>query len=184
MDCYNHHLRKLPVVAVNTDGTMMGYFERINDAAGKYGFKRHGISRAARSGKIYRGIKWMHEKDYRNYYELNRTDELAYTLTKYQHVGVPASHPRKPFAEYSEDGKRRIRESARRTMIRLHAEDRIRHHVKPVFCITNGIHYDSVKAAAAALGLKPNCISDSITRHLNVHGYRFMKEKTDKNNKK
>lgn len=68
-----------PVVAVNPNGTVAGYFSSIKEAAVKSGRGRHAISLSCRKGSICKGFKWYYEKDFRKLYKEQRMDELKFS---------------------------------------------------------------------------------------------------------
>lgn len=72
--------KKRPVVAVNPDGSVAGYFECIKDAVDKYGMDRHSITDSCRRGTICRGLRWWYEEEFREIYLRGETDKLKYTL--------------------------------------------------------------------------------------------------------
>ena len=53
-----------PIVAVNPDGTMNGWFSGIMDAMTVYRLDRTSILRSIRTGKPYRGLRWVYKDDY------------------------------------------------------------------------------------------------------------------------
>lgn len=72
------------IVAVNTDGTMMGCFDSIKVAHEKYHLTRHLLTKACKTGKLYRGIKWIFEDEYRKLWEQGKTDTLQYERPDWQ----------------------------------------------------------------------------------------------------
>ena len=69
-----------PVVAVNPDGTVAGYFESIKEAAEKSGRERHSITNSCQRKSICKGFRWYYEKDFRKIYEGQRLDELKFSF--------------------------------------------------------------------------------------------------------
>ena len=72
------------IVAVNTDGSMAGCFDSIKVAHEKYGLTRHLLTKACKTGNLYRGIKWMFEDEYRHLWEQGKTDMLKYERPEWQ----------------------------------------------------------------------------------------------------
>lgn len=52
------------VVAVNPDGTMNGWFDGIMNAMLIYRLDRTSILRSIRTGKPYKGFRWVYKEDY------------------------------------------------------------------------------------------------------------------------
>ena len=72
------------IVAVNTDGSMAGCFDSIKVAHEKYGLTRYMLTKACKTGNLYRGIKWMYEDEYRKLWEQGKTDTLKYERPEWQ----------------------------------------------------------------------------------------------------
>jgi hypothetical protein len=75
---------KHPVVAVNPDGTVAGYFESIKEETEKSGRSRHAISNSCRKKSICKGLQWYYEKDFRKIYEEQRMDDLKFSLNQHR----------------------------------------------------------------------------------------------------
>lgn len=53
-----------PVVAVNPDGSMNGWFDGIMDAMRLYHLDRTCILQSIRTGRLYKGLRWVYKEDY------------------------------------------------------------------------------------------------------------------------
>lgn len=67
------------IVAVNSDGTMAGYFESMYDLCRIYHLTNHHVAVSCNTGKLYRGMRWMWDADYKRLWLEGRTHELRYT---------------------------------------------------------------------------------------------------------
>lgn len=169
--------RTKDIVAVDADGSMCGYFERIVDAARKYNLTAGKISDACKTGHLYYGLKWMYNDDYHKLWLEGRTHELAYKRTKYTQPMKKGTSTFKPMSEWSEESRQKRKEQYRQTAYRLVHDPNCRFGKvivrKPVLCVTTGKEYPSIKAAAVDLGIPKNQISGALSRNGTVHGYKF-----------
>lgn len=53
-----------PIAALNPDGTLNGWFEGIMDAMKIYHLDRTSILNSIRTGKPYKGFRWVYKQDY------------------------------------------------------------------------------------------------------------------------
>ena len=68
-----------PIVAVNPDGTMNGWFDGIMDAMTIYRLDRTSILRSIRTGKPYKGLRWVYKDDYDQVAMWQDTSKFAFT---------------------------------------------------------------------------------------------------------
>lgn len=68
-----------PVVAVNPNGTVAGFFGSIKLAASISKVDRNSITDSCLRGAICRGLRFYYEKDFRKIYEEQRLDDLKFT---------------------------------------------------------------------------------------------------------
>ena len=166
-----------PIVAIDADGSMCGYFDGIVYAARKYHLTAGKISEACKTGRIYYGLKWMYDEEYRKLWLEGRTHELAFKRTKYNQPMKKGTTAFKPMSEWSEESRQRRKKKYSETAYRLVHDPNCRFGKvtsrKPVLCVTTGTEYPSIKAAALALGIPKNQISGALTRNGTVHGYKF-----------
>ena len=155
--------RKVPVVAVNNNGGVAGYYSSIAEAARINGFSETAIHHAITSGGTSHRLKWMKEEDYRKVWQEGRTDEL-----KYSYRQMKSDRIRKGWNGVSE--KRRservanIRRSKQR-LVREHPEvmdNAVKAHRQPVMCVSTGECFDSIKAFADKYGLNRISVTGAI----------------------
>jgi len=165
------------IVAVGNDGAMAGYFEKIMDAVRKYGFTAGKLGEAIKTGKVYYGFKWMLDDDYKKLWLEGKTHELAFERTKYNRPMTKGTTPFKPMAEWSDESKRKYRESQSRKAKRLWHDPNCKFGKcvvkKPIVCVNTGVEYPSIKQAARELGIQSHQITGAISRHGTVHGLKF-----------
>lgn len=176
-----HPGKKRPVVAVNPDGSIAGYFECIKDAVDKYGMDRHSITDSCRLGTICRGLRWWYEEEFREIYLRGETDKLKYTLdpnrdrlTYHFKKGHKAGNG---WDKCSEAKKKRRREIARKRALQMIQEGKKNfakpRMEKPVRCITTGKEYDSLKTCSADTGIASNQIGRAARLGVATHKKRF-----------
>lgn len=176
-----HPGKKRPVVAVNPDGSIAGYFECIKDAVEKYGMDRHSITDSCRLGTICRGLRWWYEEEFREIYLRGETDKLKYTLdpnrdrlTYHFKKGHKAGNG---WDKCSEAKKKRRREIARKRALQMIQEGHKNFGKpkmeKPVRCITTGKEYDSLKTCSADTGIASNQIGRAARLGVATHKKRF-----------
>lgn len=176
-----HPGKKRPVVAVNPDGSIAGYFECIKDAVEKYGMDRHSITDSCRLGTICRGLRWWYEEEFREIYLRGETDKLKYTLdpnrdrlTYHFKKGHKAGNG---WDKCSEAKKKRRREIARKRALQMIQEGHKNFGKpkmeKPVRCITTGKEYDSLKTCSADTGIASNQIGRAARLGVVTHKKRF-----------
>ena len=187
-----HPGKKRPVVAVNPDGSVAGYFECIKDAVEKYGMDRHSITDSCRRGTICRGLRWWYEEEFREIYLRGETDKLKYTLdpnrdrlTYHFKKGHKAGNG---WDKCSEAKKKRRREIARERAFQMIREGHKNFGKpkmeKPVRCITTGKEYDSLKACSADTGIPSNQIGRAAKLGVATHKKRFEFIRLDERLKK
>lgn len=67
------------VVACNPDGTMNGWFDGIMSAMLIYRLDRTSILRSIRTGKPYKGLRWVYKQDYDEAAKRLDTQRFAFT---------------------------------------------------------------------------------------------------------
>ena len=72
------------IVAVDKDGSMAGCFDSIKDLAEQHKLTKHHIVRSCKTGKLYRGVRWMYEEDYHRYWLNGQTALLSYERPDWQ----------------------------------------------------------------------------------------------------
>lgn len=76
--------KKRSIVAVDTDGSMAGCFDSIKALHEQYHLTKHHIVNSCKTGKLYRGVRWMYEEEYHQLWLEGRTTELAYERPEWQ----------------------------------------------------------------------------------------------------
>lgn len=68
-----------PVAALNPDGTINGWFEGIMDAMTIYRLDRTSILRSIRTGKPYKGFRWVYKEEYDREYMWGDISKYSFT---------------------------------------------------------------------------------------------------------
>lgn len=142
--------RKVPVVAINGDGEIAGYYESMREAAELNGLDPVTISNAVSKKHWCRKRLWMRESDYKVYWLENRTGELRNSYKQSRKDAM-----RKRFEAMGEEGRERWRKKHsenRKAYLKLHP-DKIIQPRKRVLCITTGETFDSASDFARAYGV-------------------------------
>ena len=71
-----------PIAAIFPDGTLNGWFEGIMDAMKLYHLDRTSILRSIRTGKPYKGCRWVYKSDYDEAYFNGNPNRFAFTPRK------------------------------------------------------------------------------------------------------
>ena len=166
----SHH----PVVAINPDGSVAGYFEYVKGAASKCGITRHSITYSCRKGTICKGFRWYYEEDFRKIYEEQRMDELKFC--KKERVV-------KKFQEWSKEKQESRRKISRETSLRLVNDPNSNFGPnrkappaisKKVICLDSGEVYQSVAECSRKTGLGLSALYVSLRRFTKCGGKKFM----------
>lgn len=176
-----------PVVAVNPDGTVAGYFDFIRDAAIKSGVSRHSISFSCRRGTACKGFRWYYEEDFRKIYEEQRMDELKFTPDPNHEIGT--GHFRKGhklnngFHKWSKERQERRRQLSRENCLRLinNPDSNFGPHrksppgiCKKVIALETGEVYYSVAECARKNGVGLSALFASLRRGTRCGGKKYM----------
>lgn len=166
-----------PIVAVREDGSMAGWFESYACALKKYNLHKGGIWKSIKTGKPYKGFRWVYKEVYDKHYKDCTLHELSFKRDYSRdsngywvkgHKGV----------KFTEETKQRIAKHARKQSYRQ-AHDKNSNWGKPryrrVWCVNNNKEYSSITEAASELGLTQKGISSALYGGHKTKGYKFYK---------
>lgn len=65
-------------MALNEDGTMAGFFESLHELVTQYRLTKSYVRTSCNTGKLYRGVRWMWNEDYKRMFLEGRIHEASY----------------------------------------------------------------------------------------------------------
>lgn len=180
--------RAQPIVAISQKGEILAYYDSIAEAARMNGFSGSSISNAISCGGTSYRVRWMKEAEYRNIWMEGKTGEL-----KYSYKEMRSDRIRKGWRNSSSES--RARRSAnisksKKKFVQEHPESMEKarkSHMQPVFCISTGEYFDSIKSFAEAYGLNRRTVTGNIWKGYRVHGMivkKITKEEYEDYNKR
>lgn len=173
---------KRPVVSVDTDGSIHGYFESRTEAEKLSGICHKDMGRALKNHYYScRGFKWYYENEYREGWFRFGEEHFAWEPSvthKRFGTGFKKGHTLGNGYQYWTEETRRKRSEASRRLCYLRKErggyaSMAKKLMKPVVCVTDGMVFESVKACAKHYGIPSNYISASIIRNGTTKGLKF-----------
>jgi hypothetical protein len=181
MNMNKHPYKKHSIVAVNTDGSVSGYFESIKEAVDKYGMDRHSITDSCKRGNLCRGLRWFYMEDFKILFFTDR-DKLKYELnpdrdrfTQRLKKGVKL---RKGLYNFSTIGKQRIIQSSRKNSILMCKDPnnnwgKSNYKRKKVICVETGEIIEGVDILSKNLMKNYSTILYRIHKNLSINGYHY-----------
>lgn len=162
----------MPVVAVNGKGEAVGYYESVSEAAQTNGIYRRLVTESLRTGKPYKGFRWMRESEYRDLWFKGRTSELSFSCKAMRsEVAVRRWQNLTPQQRES----RRMNLSKARKKLQKQRPDIMEPvreaHRQPALCVNTGECFRSVKELAVAYGLNPSSVRACASRGHKNKGY-------------
>lgn len=159
--------RRIPVVAINHKGEVVGRYDSIHEAGVMNGIDPCTVSNAIRLGKWCLKHRWMREDEYLVYYFEKRTDELR---NSYRESRREAQQKR--FRVMGEEGKaawKRKHSENRKAYLKEHPDQIIRPR-KPLLCITTGEKFASASDFARKYGVDVSNVCRSAKTGGRVNG--------------
>lgn len=178
---YNHPGKKHSVVAVNPDGSVAGIFDFIQDATKKYGIDRHSITNSCKRGSLCRGLRWYYEEDFKELFFYHR-EKLKYELDpkrdRFTGHLKPGEKLGKGYYHYSEEGKKRRTESARRTSKAMNNKagsnwGRNLDRRKRIICIETKEQYLGIKDTAESIGTYYSHFYYALKKGISINGHHY-----------
>ncbi len=165
------------VVALHTDGSMAGWFPSMVIAYRKYRIPRDAIWRSIKTGKPYKGFKWVDKEVFDKHYRACTLDKLAYKKNTDRdekghwvkgHKTVKCSErTKKILAKYA---------SIQSTKQALDPNSKWgKGRPRRVWCANNDKEYNSITEAANDLGLTQYQISCSLYCEGKTKGFKFYR---------
>ena len=165
-------LPKVPIVAVNGNGEVLGYYESISNAAQVCGIYRRLITESLRTGKLCNGVKWIRETEYRQLWFEGRTGELSFSRKQIR--SDIAVRTWKNLTDEQRESRSRNLSKSRKKLVQERPEvmePSRESHRKPTLCINTGECFRSAIDLARAYGLNPSSVRTCISRGLRNKGY-------------
>lgn len=174
--------KKRGVVAVDTDGSIKGYFESRAEAE-RYTHTDHRTMGDALKDKNHtcKGFKWWYEDVYKSLWMIHGQSYFAWTISEtHKRLGSGYKKGHKLGSlryKWSEESKKRHSEKAKETCLNSWANGRFKEYAKrlrkPVKCVTDGMEFESLKSCASFYNIPANFISSAIKRHGTTYNKRF-----------
>ena len=165
------------VVALHTDGSMAGWFSSMAIAYRKYKIPRDAIWKSIKTGKPYKGFKWVDKNVYDKHYRDCTLSKLAYKKNTERddkgyfvkgHKGI----------KHSEKTKKILADYARAQSFKLSRDPTSKWgkgQPQRVWCVNNDKEYNSITEAANELGLTQHQISNALYCGGKTKGFKFYK---------
>lgn len=169
--------RKRPVVSVDEQGNVFGYYESSTEAAKCLGMQVANFHRAVRKGMLCKGKKWMYEADYREYWMQGRTHELAYTEHEIRSQRAIRAWRRVTPEERRERG--RLISKAHHASPKVKKMDTsaaVAANSMAVMCINTGERFPSIAQCARSLRLSPAGVQRALKEGKRIKGYVITHE--------
>ena len=183
-----------PVVAVNPNGTVAGFFGSIKLAASISKVDRNSITDSCLRGAICRGLRFYYEKDFRKIYEEQRLDDLKFTRNPNIDINtgrfVKGNKASKGFNNWSKERQEKQRKLSREKCLRLinDPDSNFGPHIKSskplgkkVICLETKEVFLSAAECARKMNLNVDGLYSSIRRMNKYNGkntciFQFMKK--------
>lgn len=176
-----------PVVAVNPNGTVAGFFGSIKLAAGISKVDRNSITDSCLRGAICRGLRFYYEKDFRKIYEEQRLDDLKFTRNPNIDINtgrfVKGNKASKGFNNWSKERQEKQRKLSREKCLRLinDPDSNFGPNIKSskplgkkVICLETKEVFLSAAECARKMNLNVDGLYSSIRRMNKDNGKKYM----------
>lgn len=176
-----------PVVAVNPNGTVAGFFGSIKLAAGISKVDRNSITDSCLRGAICRGLRFYYEKDFRKIYEEQRLDDLKFTRNPNIDINtgrfVKGNKASKGFNNWSKERQEKQRKLSREKCLRLinDPDSNFGPNIKSskplgkkVICLETKEVFLSAAECARKMNLNVDGLYSSIRRMNKYNGKKYM----------
>lgn len=176
-----------PVVAVNPNGTVAGFFGSIKLAASISKVDRNSITDSCLRGAICRGLRFYYEKDFRKIYEEQRLDDLKFTRNPNIDINtgrfVKGNKASKGFNNWSKERQKKQRKLSREKCLRLinDPDSNFAPNIKSskplgkkVICLETKEVFLSAAECARKMNLNVDGLYSSIRRMNKYNGKKYM----------
>ena len=176
-----------PVVAVNPNGTVAGFFGSIKQAASISKVDRNSITDSCLRGAICRGLRFYYEKDFRKIYEEQRLDDLKFTRNPNIDINtgrfVKGNKASKGFNNWSKERREKQRKLSREKCLRLinDPDSNFGPNIKSskplgkkVICLETKEVFLSAAECARKMNLNVDGLYSSIRRMNKYNGKKYM----------
>jgi hypothetical protein len=164
------------IVVINRKAEVIGSFESIRECCRINNFCESSIYEAKRRNMIWKGMKFMEEKVYREYFMKGTLDELKFGTIQERRSEKIRTLFKKMSNETKERRRKAISEKAKEDIKkgkRPHVYLWGASHKKMIECIQTGKVYASLKEAAAELGVHHSSVSQSVRKGNKTKGMNF-----------
>lgn len=165
------------VVALNEDGSMAGWFESMALAKQKYGIPRDAIWKSIKTGKSYKGFKWVDKETFDKHYKDCTLHKLSYKRDHQRDSKGRWVKGHTPI-RHTDETKKKLAAYAKTQSYKQAHDPHSKWGKgckKPVWCVNNDKVYESFTEAANDLGLTQHQISSAIYGGYKTKGYKFYK---------
>lgn len=176
-----------PVVAVNPNGTVAGFFGSIKLAASISKVDRNSITDSCLRGAICRDLRFYYEKDFRKIYEEQRLDDLKFTRNPNIDINtgrfVKGNKASKGFNNWSKERQKKQRKLSREKCLRLinDPDSNFGPNIKSskplgkkVICLETKEVFLSAAECARKMNLNVDGLYSSIRRMNKYNGKKYM----------
>lgn len=176
-----------PVVAVNPNGTVAGFFGSIKLAASISKVDRNSITDSCLRGAICRVLRFYYEKDFRKIYEEQRLDDLKFTRNPNIDINtgrfVKGNKASKGFNNWSKERQKKQRKLSREKCLRLinDPDSNFGPNIKSskplgkkVICLETKEVFLSAAECARKMNLNVDGLYSSIRRMNKYNGKKYM----------
>lgn len=176
-----------PVVAVNPNGIVAGFFGSIKLAASISKVDRNSITDSCLRGAICRGLRFYYEKDFRKIYEEQRLDDLKFTRNPNIDINtgrfVKGNKASKGFNNWSKERQKKQRKLSREKCLRLinDPDSNFGPNIKSskplgkkVICLETKEVFLSAAECARKMNLNVDGLYSSIRRMNKYNGKKYM----------
>ena len=165
-------LQKVPIVAINGKGEVVGYYESISEASQANGIGRRLITEALRTGRLCSKVKWIRESEYRQLWFEGRTAELSFSSKQIR--SEIAVRRWKNLTDEQRKSRSLNLSKARKKLIQERPdvmEPSRESHRRPVLCVNTGECFRSIVELSNAYGLNPASVRACALRGIRNKGY-------------
>lgn len=173
----NDDYKKRKVVVLNHKADIIGYFDSIKELVEATGYSASSVYKAVRYGWIYRCMRIVYEKEYRERYINGTIEELKFGTKVERGVergkkivqSMSSDTMLKRNKKISDYWKRKVREDREAPVYKA-----VEAAKKPVLCIENGNTYPSIREAGRSLKIGNSFICAVLKgRKKSAHGLTF-----------
>jgi hypothetical protein len=164
------------IVVINRKAEVIGVYESVLECCRVNGFYDSTIYESKRRRRVYKGMLFLEEKDYREYFMRGALDELKFGTIQERRSEKVKNIFQKMTKETNERRKKAISEKAKKDIKqgkRPHVYLWGASHKKMIECVQTGKVYSSLQEAALELGVHHSTVSQSLRKGYKTKGVNF-----------